>query len=112
MSTRSEGRRIELKCKEELEKRGWLVHLVKMPQKFSKSQDLFGIFDIFAVHKEEHISLKLFVQVKKNDRYRKRTLDSLKEFKDEYLDEYDMVQLWDWKKRKRKNPKFEVHIVD
>ena len=53
MSTRSKGRRNELKAKAILESLGYLVHLVDMPSRFKLEQDLFNMFDILALNKDE-----------------------------------------------------------
>jgi hypothetical protein len=62
MSARTKGRRSEMKAKEILEAAGYEVELTKMPSKFSKQQDLFGLWDIMA---KNDVSIR-FIQVKTN----------------------------------------------
>ena len=97
VSTRAKGRIYELLCKKKLEESGWLVHLVDMPQRFKKHQDLFDTFDIFAVRKRE----KLFIQVKHDDAWKANTIRKLAEFRDRWLSNDDMVQLWNWQPKQK-----------
>lgn len=93
MNNRQRGRQYELLCKRKLEKNGWLVYLVDMPQRFRKSQDLFGVFDILALKPGE----KLWVQVKYNSSHTKRLEPILSDFKAHWLSPSDLVQVWNYR---------------
>ena len=62
INKRVKGRKNELKARDILVSAGYEVELTKSPSKFSKQQDLFGLFDLIAV-RETDIR---FIQVKSN----------------------------------------------
>jgi len=93
ISNRVKGRQKELKCKDELERQGWLVAVTDMPQRYKKQQDFFNVFDIIAVRKQR-IAEKLFIQVTSGST--RGRLKKLKEFKGKWLESKDTVQLWVW----------------
>ena len=97
MSTRSKGRKSELLAKKKLEEEGWLVHLTDMPQKFKKSQDILGCWDIIAVRDG---CFKL-VQVRTNQWGDVRPQ---KAFKDEYFYNHNFVscEIWKWVGKERR----------
>lgn len=77
VNTRQKGRRNELRAKKELESWGYKTYLVRNPHKWSKENDIFGLFDLVAIGKA---GVK-FVQVKTN---RKPNLQKYQNFIDEY----------------------------
>lgn len=87
MSNRSKGRAAELECKKLLEALGFHVILVKQPQKFAKTQDFFGLFDIIAFKKRS----RKYIQVKCNNKpgYRK-----YEEWAAAFANQYESVELW------------------
>ncbi len=97
MNTRQIGRQTELKAKKLLEEDGWLVHLVDMPQKFKKNQDMFGCWDILAVKK----NIFKLVQIKTNQW---SDLRECKNFKQEYFYNHPFVlcEVWMYDKKKKK----------
>lgn len=98
VNTRQKGRMYELLAKKKLEEAGWLVSLTDMPQKFKKSQDFFGLFDILAIKDGTFRA----IQVKYNCSWRKKVLTDLKQFKETWCrnkENYE-VQLWDYQKGK------------
>ena len=106
MSNRAKGRAVELACKKELEQQGWLVELADMPKRWKTVQDLFGMFDIIALRRGE----KLFIQCKLECSNKKEVLCKLKEFKQAYLAETDIVQLWNMRRRHKIIKKgWEIH---
>ena len=62
INTRAKGRKNEIKAKKILEAAGYDVELTKSPSKWAEQQDLFGLWDLMAVKKNEI----RFVQVKSN----------------------------------------------
>jgi len=99
MNSRQIGRRTELKAKAWLEENGWKVCLTSMPQKFKKSQDFFGMWDILAVKKSKGQTWFKFVQVKTNQW---GDIRKCKEFYEEYFynSEDIFCEIWMWKDRK------------
>jgi len=59
-STRKIGRIKELRAKEILENAGYDVQMAPMPSRYSKQNDLWGLWDLVAVNKNEI----RFIQVK------------------------------------------------
>lgn len=108
MSNRTKGRLHERMCVKVLSEKGWLVHLTDMPQRFKKHQDIFSIedtfggFDIIAIKKIGDKAHKMYVQVKTNDAWAKKTKEQMKWFKDTYLATDDIVQLWNWRNKSKK----------
>ena len=95
MNSRKKGRETELRAKKDLEAEGWNVVLVDMPQKFKKSQDLFGCWDIIACKP----GIFKLVQVKTNQW---GDIRECKSFKEEYFFAHSFVtcEIWMWKNRK------------
>jgi len=60
MKTRVKGNRVQRKAIQQLEIEGYLVDKVEVGGKFAKSKDLFGLFDLVALHKNTKPS---FIQV-------------------------------------------------
>jgi len=62
MSTKQKGRRAVVKCVTDFYHRdnGWLVDNVEKHGRFVKQKDLFGLFDIMAIHPERN---PIFIQV-------------------------------------------------
>ena len=107
MNTRAKGRRIENRARKELEADGWLVYQVPGTTKWNKEVDIFGLFDLFAMH--EIYGMKL-IQIKTN---RKPSLKRYHDFVLKYArklyvmsfgcGEYLMspsVEIWVWYDRK------------
>lgn len=78
MSTRDKGNRVQRKCIEHLEEQGFLVGKVEAGGKFAKVKDLFGLFDLVAIHPNKEIN---FVQVTTN---RPHTHKNFEEFSKKY----------------------------
>lgn len=62
MNTRQLGRRNELRTKHLLEAEGYDVILAPMPTRYSKQNDMLGLWDAIAI-RHDHIR---FIQVKSN----------------------------------------------
>lgn len=62
MSTRAKGRRNEIKAKKILEELGYAVQLAPNPTRWSRQNDLFGLWDLIAV---SGLDIR-FIQVKSN----------------------------------------------
>lgn len=62
VNTRNKGRRAELRARDILEAAGYQVELTKSPSKWSKQQDMFGLWDLIAIRGSD----VRFVQVKSN----------------------------------------------
>lgn len=62
VNTRQKGRKAELKAKKILEMAGYDVQVTANPSKWNKQQDMFGLWDLMAVKKNEI----RFIQVKCN----------------------------------------------
>lgn len=75
------------------EKLGYAVELTKMPSKFSKSQDFFGMFDLMAIKKPRTVSEYkdiVFIQVKSNSTA--GALKKVKEWKENHVtDHFDCL---------------------
>lgn len=72
MKTKTKGNRIQLKLIKELEKLGYTVGKVENGGKFTKVKDLFGLFDLVAIGKND----VCFIQVTCNRPHtHKRYLD-------------------------------------
>lgn len=74
MNRFAKGYRSMDKCRKLLEQQGWLVEVVERKGKFFKKKDLFNLFDLMAIKKDE----TLLVQVKTNK------IPALKEYCDFY----------------------------
>jgi Holliday junction resolvase-like predicted endonuclease len=68
-STRQRGRNTELKVKKWLEDKGYQVQLAPMPTRYSRQNDLFGLWDALAVNGEEMLAVQ--VKMNRNDTYGK-----------------------------------------
>jgi hypothetical protein len=62
INTRAKGRRNELRAKKLLEEAGYEVEITKGSQKFNKSVDFFGLWDLIAINPK---TIR-FIQVKSN----------------------------------------------
>jgi hypothetical protein len=62
MSTRTKGRKMELRTRDALIKQGYAVQVAPMPSKWSTQNDMFGLWDVVAVNGTE----VRFIQVKTN----------------------------------------------
>lgn len=62
INTREKGRKGEIKAANLLIAKGYTVQLAPKPSKFAKQNDMFGLWDLIAVGKEE----VRFIQVKVN----------------------------------------------
>lgn len=99
MSTRQRGRTLEIRCNKELMSQGWITCLTDMPHKWKKQQDFWGVFDIIGLRKKiRSRPEKIYVQVKSGST--QGCLKILKAFKEDYLADDDIVQIWVWEKRK------------
>lgn len=114
----------ERKAEQELIKDGWLVYRVKGSTIWQKNQDIFGLFDILALHKgairlrgnflkSVHILEKFeegvmshdvcyarYIQCKTNRRPSKKQRAELSDFKKKHLNDWDTVEWWNWRNRK------------
>jgi hypothetical protein len=98
-NSRAKGRRTELKAKIELEREGWLLEQAKPSQIWGKQNDLFSLFDFLGIKKVGDKQYLIWVQVKTN---KKPSLEPFKKFKEEYCDEYNVVEVWIWHDYSRK----------
>lgn len=104
VNARGKGARTEKRVVDELENNGWLVYRVKGATKFNKEVDIFGLFDIFAIRRENRsffmdaptTYIKL-IQVKTNY---KPVLKIYKKFKLDYGDDFLSIEAWIWYDRK------------
>jgi len=94
MSSRAKGRRNELRCVLELQKRGYEVYLIPTQRRFDKVVDIFGLWDMVARRKSD--GRLLFVQSKTN---RKPPASYVRQL-EECLLQADK-ELWVWTDRKR-----------
>ncbi len=111
MNSRAKGNFYERKAKEELIADGYRVYRVKGATKFVKEVDMFGLFDMLALKKIQkqnsplfHIARR-FIQVKTNKKLSQRELAPFKDFKKNYTDAHDSVEIhtfWQQGKRKKK----------
>ena len=69
-STRARGRNLELKCKRLYESKGYQVQIAPMPSRWSFQNDLFGLWDLIAVNKDEIICIQC--KMNRNDIYGKQ----------------------------------------
>lgn len=92
-STRQKGRAKEIKTRNWLLDLGYEVCLTPMPNKFSKKNDMFGLWDLIAVDNDE----VRFIQVKSRKIYGKE-LDKYREFP---VPESCTKEIWVWKKGAR-----------
>ena len=96
MNTRLKGQKSEIKCEKELTNEGWLVHRVKGSSKFNKEVDIFGLFDILAIKIEKKKQKRKWIQVKTNKKLYGKQLKPFKDFKKDYCDVMDNVEVWSW----------------
>lgn len=61
-SSRARGRATELKARDWYEAQGYAVQVAPMPTRWSRQNDMFGLWDLICVRADEI----LFVQVKMN----------------------------------------------
>ena len=132
MNPRAKGRSYELKCEKELIKQGYLTYRAKGATKFNLQVDIFSLFDLMALKKidirnernagmdnDGLITPKLFkierryIQVKVNKKLSEKELIPFKEFKKNYTDANDKIQIWSyWQMGKRKKIKgWEINII-
>ena len=97
MNTRASGRKREIQCRNLLIEQGWNTHLADMPHKWKLQQDIFGVCDILGIRKVNGKAEKIYVQVKSGST--QGCKKKLKEFKEQWLDDKDKVQVWIWIKR-------------
>ena len=76
--SKTKGNRTQRKAIELLEQAGWEVGKCELGGKFAKERDLFGLFDLVALKKDE---LPRFIQVKTN---KPMTQKPLKDFSKKY----------------------------
>ena len=95
INRRAKGNRVERKAVEYLERQGFLVYRVRgSSNRFNQNNDIFGLFDIFAIKRLiEYTEIKL-IQVKSSQ---KPNLKPFAEFKQEYPE--FIVEIWVWKRR-------------
>lgn len=103
MNSRQKGMRNERRAEKILQSEGWLTYRVKAPTKFSKCNDIFGLFDILAIQnfhelypKKRTFTAIRFVQVKSN---RKPPLKPFKEFSEQYPN--FQCEVWVFKDRQK-----------
>ena len=96
MNTRASGRKREIQCRNLLIEQGWNTHLADMPHKWKLQQDIFGVCDILGIRKVNGKAEKIYVQVKSGST--QGCKKKLKEFREQWLDDKDKVQVWIWKK--------------
>ena len=96
VNTRASGRKREIQCKKILEQEEWIIHLADMPHKWKSIQDIYSCFDLIGLRKKDGNAEKIYVQVKSGST--QGCKKKLKEFRDKWLSEEDIVQVWVWKK--------------
>jgi hypothetical protein len=111
MNKRAKGNKYERLAQKELEGTGWLVQRAQPSYRWNKQTDLFNLFDIIALKKDERIK---FIQVKANRLPSKKDIELLNKFryycyfcfgqnKSECL-QIGEVEWWCyWERGKRKN---------
>ena len=97
MNKRAKGQRIERLAVKQLEDEGYLVYRVKGTTKFNKENDIFGLFDIYAIQRIMHDTKHKFIQVKSN---KKPNLNLFEEFTRYYKDNDVSIEVWVHKDRK------------
>ena len=119
MSNRNKGNFYELKAQKELISEGYKVYRVKGSTKFVKEVDMFNLFDILAlkkIYKKDNISFHMerrHIQVKTNKKLGPKELIPFQDFKENYCDVQDSVEVWSfWQQGKRKKKKgWEINVI-
>lgn len=88
MNSRVKGNRARRKCIQELQELGFAVDVVEKTSRFSKQKDMFGLFDLVAIHPD---GLPGFIQVTVN---RPHPHKKYKEFAKVYP--FITVHQWVW----------------
>lgn len=94
MAHNTKGARSEFRCKQDLEKDGFIVEKVKKT-KWNPIDFFDGNFDILAKKKNE----MKYIQVKTN-KVDKNAIDKIREFKKRFGNVNESYELWVWYDRK------------
>ena len=96
MDRRAKGNRAENEAVKILKEELWETYRVRgSTNRFNQNNDIFGLFDILAIRRDQYITNVKFVQVKSNS---KPVLDPYQEFFDRYQDLSGAVQVEVWVK--------------
>lgn len=104
MSKHSKGTRLELKCKKELEKAGWLPEQ-KNWSRFG-GKDFWNCFDVLAIRK----GIVLAVQVKSNQARKKEVKENYKRIEN-HIPVSWRVELWTRKDYEKNWKKFNIKTL-
>ena len=88
--TRAKGNIIQARCMKHLREQGWIVSKAEVGGKFVKEKDMFGLFDLVAIHKKFGVS---FIQVTCNVPHTHKRYDA---FAKVYLRKNIHVCQWVW----------------
>ena len=94
-SARAKGSQTEIRAQKALEAEGWMVYRVPLSRAWTKSVDIFHLWDLFAVRKGEY---KL-VQIKTN---KKPSLTPYEQFWQENMASCLSCEVWVWYNRNSK----------
>lgn len=93
VNPKAKGYRTVAKCRKFYEGDGWKIANVEKTSRFIQEKDLFGLFDLIGIRKNEVI----FIQVKTN---RKPKLTEYEEFAKKYCGDAIKCELYIWFDRK------------
>lgn len=93
VNTRQKGNRSVRKARDYYEEQGWKTDVVEKTGKFIFEKDLYGLFDVVGIKKNQVI----FVQVKTN---RPPTREPFKDFAKDYAGKNLRIQSYTWYDRR------------
>ena len=81
---------------------GWLTYRVKGSTRFNRNVDIFGLFDLVCVFPctGGKPPRRKWIQVKNNKRVYGKALIPFLDFRRDYCDDNDSVEIWTWRGRK------------